>query len=231
MEKLVRTKINLYLRNEPNRSAVGVLMPPGTILKYVESVKGELVEGIDDWYKDEKNLYFWAGGIEKIEDIAIKFIWPLENSYKRITTQFSEKWILNLKKNHTGIDIAAPVGASVFAAADGIVKKIGYLDADRKMAQYIDIEHNLLNYCTAYLHINPILKIGDKIKAGDIVGNIAQLIDMGAHLHFNTWKGGYIDSITHRGALPSIENVGKVEPKLDPAFPSNFVDPTSLIYG
>lgn len=75
MEKLVRLKINLYLRNEPNRSAVGTLMAAGTTLKCVESVKGELVEGIDDWYKDQKGLYFWSGGVEEIEDTTI----PTEN--------------------------------------------------------------------------------------------------------------------------------------------------------
>lgn len=158
------------------------------------------------------------------------FIWPLEKSYKRITTPFSEPWIINPKKNHTGIDIAAPVGAKVFTAADGIVEKIGYLDADKKWAQYVDVRHDLENYCTAYLHINPIIKIGDRLNAGDVVGYIAKLIGTGTHLHFNVWKGAYNNPISHRGALPSQENVGNVEPKSDPAFPSNFVNPMSLTY-
>ena len=59
MEKLVKTKISLYLRNEPKRSTVGILIPANTILKYIESVEGELVEGVDDWYKDENGKYFW----------------------------------------------------------------------------------------------------------------------------------------------------------------------------
>lgn len=70
MEKLVRAKFNLYLRSTANRSTIGTLIPSGTILKYVVSVKGELVEGIDDWYKNEKDLYFWAGGVEEIKDVA-----------------------------------------------------------------------------------------------------------------------------------------------------------------
>ena len=227
MEKLVRTKTNLYVRGEPKKLARGVLVPAGTVLKYIESVKGELVEGIDDWYKDEKGSYFWAGGVEEIESMAIKFIWPLEKLYKRITTPFSETWIMNSKKNHTGIDIAASVGAKVFTVADGIIEKIGYLDAEKKMAQYIDVRHDLENYCTAYLHIKPVLKTGDKLKAGDVVGHIAQLIDMGSHLHFNVWRGTYNNRLTHRGALPKIEHASEFT---DPAFPSNFIDPMSLIY-
>lgn len=227
MEKLVRTKTNLYVRNEPKRSASGVLVPAGTILKYVESVKGELVEGIDDWCKDEKDSYFWAGSVEKIESMVIKFIWPLEKLYKRITTPFSETWIMNSKKNHTGIDIAVPVGKEVFASSDGIVKKIGYLDNEKKMAQYVDVMHDLENYCTAYLHINPAVKIGDKLKVGDIVGRVTQLIEMGPHLHFNVWKGVYNNPITHRGALPKIEYSSEFA---DPIFPSNFIDPMSINY-
>jgi len=227
MEKIVRTKINLYLRDEPKRSAKGVLVPVGTILECIESVKGELVEGIDDWYKEQKGLYFWAGGVEKIENEEVKFIWPLKKSYKRITTPFSETWIKNSKKNHTGIDIAVPVGEEVFAVADGIVKKIGYLDNEKKMAQYVDVGHDLENYCTAYLHINPAVKIGDKLKAGNVVGHIAQLIEMGPHLHFNVWEGAYNNPITHRGALPKVEYSSEFT---DLVFPSNFIDPKVFVY-
>lgn len=230
MEKLVRLKNNLYLRNEPNRSAIGTLVSAGTILKCVESVKGELVEGVDDWYKNENGLYFWTGCVEAIKNEALNFIWPLERLYKRITTPFSENWILNNKKKHTGIDIAVPAGEKVFVVANCVVERIGYLDAEKKMAQYVGVKHESGDFCTAYLHINPSVKVGDRLKAGDVVGQIAKLIDMGAHLHFNIWNGAYDHSITHRGALPSVENVGTIEPKSDPAFPSNFIDPTTIDY-
>ena len=230
MEKLVKTKINLYLRNEPKRSAVGILIPAGTILKHIDSVKGEVVGGIDDWYTNEKDQYYWAGGVEEMIDSTPRFIWPLEKLYNRITTPFSEVWILNSKKKHTGIDIAAPVGAIVYAAADCVVKKIGFLDANKTMAQYVGVEHGLNNYCTAYLHIDQAVKGGDNLKAKDIIGHTAQLIGMGPHLHFNVWEGVYNISISHRGALPSIEYAGKIEPISDPAFPSNFIDPMSSSY-
>lgn len=230
MEKLVKTKTNLYVRNEPNRSADGVLVLAGVILKYTESVKGELVDGIDDWYKDEKGLYFWAGGVEKVEKVVAKFFWPLEKVYKKITTPFSEIWVMNAKKNHTGIDISAPAGLVVYAVADCVVKKIGFLDTNKTMAQYVGVEHVLGDYCTAYLHIEPLVKIGDKLKAKDIIGHTAQLIGMGTHLHFNVWKGTYNNLISHRGALPSAEYAGKIEPIRDPAFPSSFIDPMSILY-
>ncbi|MBI1957163.1 MAG: M23 family metallopeptidase [Candidatus Niyogibacteria bacterium] len=228
--KFARTKINLYVRSKPNKSASGVLAPAGTTLKYVEIVKGELVEEIDDWCKDEKSGYFWAGGVENIGSDEMKFIWPLEKSYKRITTPFSETWIMNSKKKHTGIDIAVPVGEKVVAVAGGVVEKIGYLDSEKKMAQYVGVRHDLGDYCTAYLHIESVVQVGKKLNAGDIVGRIAQLIQMGAHLHFNVWRGVYNNPVTHRGALPSIENAGLIDPKADPAFPSNFIDPLSISY-
>lgn len=201
----------------------------GQIVEYVGWVEdGELFKNNSKWYKTSDGNYFWSGGVEKVINEEVKFIWPLEKSYKKITTPFSEIWILNPKKRHTGIDIAVPVRERVFAVADCVVEKVGYLDAEKKMAQYVDVRHELGDYCTAYLHIDPAVKIGDKVKTGDVVGYIAKLIGMGPHLHFNVWKGVYKNPITHRGALPLAENAGIVEPKSDPAFPSNFIDPMSL---
>ena len=118
----------------------------------------------------------------------------------------------------------------VYAVGDCIVKKIGFLDENKTMAQYVGVEHVQNNYCTAYLHIDPIVKIGDNLKAKDVIGHTAQLIGMGPHLHFNVWQGTYDSSISHRGALPSVEYAGKIKPILDPAFPGNFIDPMSLSY-
>lgn len=228
MEKQFKTKFNLYLRSEPNRLSQGVLVLGGIVLRCIDTVKGELVEGIDDWYKDENGKYFWAGGVEELDSTTQKLIWPLNTSYKQITTPFSENWILNPKKKHTGLDISVPIGQEVYVVSDCFVKEIGFLDAKRTMAQYVTVEHVSSGYCSAYLHINPAVKIGDKLKAKDIVGHTAQLINMGSHLHFNLWKGPY-NHLICRGALPSLEFAGKIEPLADPAFPGNFIDPMSLL--
>lgn len=213
----------------PSVNAKALSVSKGTIFSIIGYVNdGDSVNGNSLWYKNNDGNYIWSGNIEEIENNnELKFIWPLEKSYKRITTPFSETWIKNSKKNHTGIDIAAPIGEKVFTVADGVVKKIGYLDVKKEMAQYIGVEHRLGNYCSAYLHITPTVKTGDEIKAGDVIGNIAQLIKMGAHLHFNVWKGTYNNPITHRGALPKIEYTSEFT---DPVFPSNFIDPMSINY-
>ncbi|MFA5942481.1 MAG: peptidoglycan DD-metalloendopeptidase family protein [Candidatus Paceibacterota bacterium] len=229
MKKSFKTKFNIFLRKEPNRASEGVLIPAGTKIEGLETVKGESVEDIDNWYKNENGLYFWAGGVEEITSESPSFIWPVESIYKKITTPFSEKWILNLKKKHTGVDIAVPVGKEVYVVADCVVRKIGWLDQKKTMAQYVTVEHDSSGYCSAYLHIDPAVKKDDKLKAKDIVGHTAQLIDMGSHLHFNFWKGTYNDLLC-RGALPSLEFAGTIHPVSDPAFPSNFVDPMSVLY-
>lgn len=93
MEKLVRAKFNLYLRNEPKRSSKGVLVRTGTILKCNSIVKGELVERIDDWYKDENGKYFLAGGVEEIKDAAtsVPFSITAEQLKKIIPTLSDDK--------------------------------------------------------------------------------------------------------------------------------------------
>lgn len=224
MKKQFKTKFNLYLRKKPNKSSDGILVSAGTQLEGLEIVNGETVEGINIWYKCKNGLYFWAGGVNEVVIGKPSFIWPVELIYKRITTPFSEDWILNPKKKHTGIDIAVPAGKEVYAVADGIIKEIGLLDIKKTMAHYVTVEHFNDGHCSAYLHINPYVKIGDRLKAGDILGHTAQLIGMGAHLHFNLWKDAY-NHLICRGALPSQEFAGRIEPLADPAFPGNFIDP------
>lgn len=159
-------------------------------------------------------------------DLSSSFVWPLARSYKRITQAYGVPWSVNPKKQHTGLDIVVPAKEKVFAVCNGKIVKIG--DLGGTWAQYIDIEHDS-GLCTSYLHVIPKLMINSLVKAGDLIATIADL-GTNSHLHFNAWKGLYNNPLTHRGALPNIDNVGTIDPKTDPAFPSSFIDPMSLNY-
>lgn len=154
------------------------------------------------------------------------FLWPVKKNFTKITQGFGVPWVVKPQKMHTGIDIAVPVGEKVFAVSAGAVTKTGSLGAD--WANYAVLEHEGKNYCTAYLHIDFLVKVGDRLKAGDAIGTTAKI--SAPHLHFNIWKGSANAVLTQRGALPSKEYCGKIEPKTDPAFPGNFVDPMSFAY-
>jgi|SRR3989344_1233332 len=154
------------------------------------------------------------------------FLWPLKKTLTRVVQGFGDPWSANTKKLHTGLDIPAAAGEKVAAAASGTVSKTGDLGKD--WAHYVVLEHASKDYCTSYLHIDPIVRVGQKLQVGDLVGCVAKI--PGSHLHFNVWKGQANQLLTQRGALPTTDNAGKVEPTTDPPFPSNFLDPSSFSY-
>ena len=95
----------------------------------------------------------------------------------------------NLNNNHFGIDIVAAPNEVVKSTLDGTVIisawtiETGYV---------IQIQH-VANIISAYKHNSrPLIKQGDRVKAGDaiaIVGNSGELTS-GPHLHFELWQNG-----------------------------------------
>ena len=114
--------------------------------------------------------------------------------------------------NHYGIDWSnykkgATLKAPIYAAADGVVCKASFGDdygngTKTTSAGYIvEINHGKdadgYNYGTRYQHMDSAtpLKVGDKVKAGDVVGYVgASGSATGAHLHFEILK--YKENIT-----------------------------------
>lgn len=91
---------------------------------------------------------------------------------------------------HTGLDIAVAQGTRVKAAAQGTVMEV--INGTGDQASYIAISHGS-GFLTRYAHLSRLdVKVGDKVKQGDIVGLSggtpgtpgAGLYSNGAHLHF-----------------------------------------------
>ena len=85
-------------------------------------------------------------------------------------------------KPHTGIDIAAPAGQTVISAAEGMVTKTGYDDAN---GHYIVVKHTE-ELTTVYAHLSKVCvseneAVDDNTKIGE-VGSSG--ISTGPHLHF-----------------------------------------------
>jgi murein DD-endopeptidase MepM/ murein hydrolase activator NlpD len=93
------------------------------------------------------------------------------------------------KKEHFGIDIAAPLDAPVKATLDGTVISSGW---SSETGYVIVIQHRD-NVITLYKHNAKIFKnVGNFVKAGDViatVGNTGEL-SSGPHLHFEIWHNG-----------------------------------------
>lgn len=109
------------------------------------------------------------------------FLWPVEG---RISSPFGATRYVNgvLNNRHSGIDIAAPRGTPVKAAADGMVKLAASL---LSTGNTIIIDHGW--YVTSsYSHLDSIkVKVGELVKKGDIIGTVGSTgVSTGPHLHW-----------------------------------------------
>ncbi|MCG9917601.1 MAG: M23 family metallopeptidase [Phenylobacterium sp.] len=85
---------------------------------------------------------------------------------------------------HAGVDIAAPFGEPVLAAADGVVSRAGLWPGYGRM---VEITH-AGGLVTRYAHLGavvPGLRRGHRLKAGTPLGEVGSTgVSSGPHLHF-----------------------------------------------
>lgn len=91
---------------------------------------------------------------------------------------------------HYGIDIAAPQGTPVSAAAAGVVTRADYSSS---YGNVIYIYHPELNLTTVYAHLHSMsVSIGAQVSTGQGIGTIGNTgASFGNHLHFETHNGGW----------------------------------------
>lgn len=158
--------------------------------------------------------------------------WPLEKEKKEgdITSTFGEDWIKNCgcyPKKHVGIDIIANVDDNVLAAKVGTVLEIFHAEkpGGKYWGEGIVIGHG--EYTTVYIHVDPLVEVGQIIEKGQIIAKIFRI--SGCHLHFGIRMSKY-DEYSKRGALP-LKNTPENETCFkDPEFPGNFINPFDLKY-
>lgn len=118
-----------------------------------------------------------------------EFVWPAPQ-YKRISDDYGWRMhpTLGVKKFHNGLDMAAPGGSPILAAADGKVAAAGYSSS---MGNYIMIDHGGKLY-TIYMHASAlyvskgaVVTAGQKIAAVGTTGR-----STGNHLHFGVRLNG-----------------------------------------
>ncbi len=123
-------------------------------------------------------------------------IWPV---YGALTSLYQWRW----GRMHTGIDIAAPGGTAIRAAADGTVIYSGWLGG---YGQAVQIRH-ADGKVTLYGHASTLIaKTGDHVKQGQVIARVGSTGNStGPHLHFEVMvNGGYRDPLAYLAtrALP-----------------------------
>jgi murein DD-endopeptidase MepM/ murein hydrolase activator NlpD len=102
---------------------------------------------------------------------------------------------------HRAIDIAAPTGTPVVAAAGGRVVYAGWR-SETQGGNVVWIQHNGGLY-TTYNHLSKwSVRWGQTVKAGQKVGEIGTSgVSSGPHLHFEVWRGYPWHDTTNNSAI------------------------------
>jgi murein DD-endopeptidase MepM/ murein hydrolase activator NlpD len=114
-------------------------------------------------------------------------LWPVPG---RITSGYGQRIhpLFHTPEFHTGIDIGAPWGAPVRAAADGTVLFTGWM---RGYGMLVILDHGN-GLSTTYSHLSSYaVGVGDRVQKGDVIGRIGSTgWSTGPHLFFEVRHNG-----------------------------------------
>jgi murein DD-endopeptidase MepM/ murein hydrolase activator NlpD len=101
-----------------------------------------------------------------------------------VSSSFGMRW----GRMHEGMDIAASIGESIYAALDGTVTYAGWQEGYGK---FIKLKHSD-GLETAYGHCSVInVKVGQSVKKGEKIGEVGNTgKSTGPHLHFEVRQNG-----------------------------------------
>lgn len=121
------------------------------------------------------------------------FEWPLPGDFS-ITSLFGYRTdpITGEASFHDGVDIAAPEGTAILAAADGVVVTANRTDSwGGSYGYYVKIRHDE-TYETLYAHCSEVLvKAGQEVEQGDVIALVGGTGNStGNHLHFEVRADG-----------------------------------------
>lgn len=124
---------------------------------------------------------------------SLRLTWPCPGS-GRITSSFGKRNspTKGASTMHNGIDIGAPSGTAIVAAASGEVVTASYSSS---AGNYIMISHGGGVY-TLYMHCSKLnVSEGQQVKAGQTIGKVGSTgVSTGPHLHFGIRaNGGYVN--------------------------------------
>jgi murein DD-endopeptidase MepM/ murein hydrolase activator NlpD len=198
-------ELEVSLNRGPRERRTLVVMPrvfdiqsiTGVAQKYVEPSPEDMKR-----IKEEQRLIREARARRTmVSDFAGGFAWPITGI---ITSVYGSQRVFNGQPRapHLGVDIAAPRGTPIHAAADGVVALAG---PDLFFNGSVMILDHGLGLTTVYAHMSEFLvKPGEHVKKGQVIGKVgATGRATGPHLHWGAnWAGVGVDPSLLVGPMP-----------------------------
>jgi murein DD-endopeptidase MepM/ murein hydrolase activator NlpD len=108
----------------------------------------------------------------------------------RVTSNFGPRLhpLLGFMRMHKGLDIAAPYGAPILAAIDGVVASAG---RNAGYGNFVKLVH-AGGLASGYGHMSRIaVRGGQRVRQGQVIGYIGSTgLSTGPHLHWEVWRNG-----------------------------------------
>lgn len=113
-------------------------------------------------------------------------IWPVEHPERQVISRFGPRG----QKEHKGMDIKAPTGTPIMAAADG---EVTYAGTRSGYGLVVEISHGD-GVGTVYGHMDEIsVTVGDTVQQGDPIGTVGATGNASTpHLHYEVLIDGEI---------------------------------------
>lgn len=122
--------------------------------------------------------------------IAIPSAKPVPAAQARFTSSFGSRSdpFKGTRAMHSGIDLAGPVGTSIYATADGYVGRAGVVGG---YGNLVELEHGK-GIQTRYGHLSSMLvRAGQRVKRGDLIARMGSTgRSTGSHLHYEVRVDG-----------------------------------------
>jgi murein DD-endopeptidase MepM/ murein hydrolase activator NlpD len=155
-----------------------------SVLAGIRSSKAHAQEDLEDLQAESAALATQirnsSGGSSGSGSSSSGFIWPVNGV---VTSGFGWRW----GRMHEGIDIAAPTGTPIRAAAGGSIIFAGYMGG---YGNLVVIDHGN-GLSTAYAHQSAIYIGGGSVSQGTVIGAVGSTGNStGPHLHFEVRVNG-----------------------------------------
>lgn len=165
-----------------------------------ESLMRQTAQRIDSL---DARLYSISKSFDEVYDMArtkqqrmasMPAIMPMPKNRCRLVSGFGYRFhpILHHRRMHTGVDLTAPKGTSVYATGDGVVEAAGAGNPAYAGYGIVCVVNHGFGFKTLYAHLSKVsVKAGQRVKRGEQLGDVGSTgLSQGPHLHYEVIQNG-----------------------------------------